>query len=441
MRITRAKKTLSPGHVGLGLLFVVSLVAPGAAQQKGREHWVATWAAAPHTSAFALPGPPPLREVQNQTIRMIVPASIGGRRVRIRFSNAYGTKPLTLTAVHIAVRDDKSSTVPGTDRALTFGEKPSFTIPPGARAVSDAVDLELHDRSDVAVSVYVAGKAELTTVHGTVPYASYVSEAGNFTSAADLGNASTQRSWYWIDGIDVAAPADVGAIVAFGDSITDGFASTPETNGSWPSALAARVLAGHARTSVLNLGISGNRVLHDGAGVSALARFDADVLSQPGVRTLIILEGINDIGFPDLPPGVFGRGGGNGAFDPRAEEVSADEIIGGLRQLIERARIHGLKVIGGTLTPYEGALYFSLDGEAKRQAVNNWIRSGKAFDGVIDFDVALRDPEHPSKLLAAFQSGDNLHPNNAGYTRMADVIDLAMLGGAPVPQPKAARKP
>lgn len=427
--------------VGSGLLFVVSLVTLAAAPQKGREHWVATWAAAPHTSAFALPGAPPLREVQNQTIRMIVPASIGGRRVRVRFSNAYGTKPLTLTAVHVAVRHDQSSTVPGTDRALTFGEQPSFTIPPGARAVSDAVDLELHDRSDVAVSVYVAGKTELATVHGTVPYASYVSEVGNFTSAADLGNASTQRSWYWIDGIDVTAPADVGAIVAFGDSITDGFASTPETNGSWPSALTARVLAGHAKTGVLNLGISGNRVLHDGAGVSALARFDADVLSQPGVRTLIILEGINDIGFPQIPPDAFGRGGGDSAFNPKAEEVSAAEIIGGLRQLIERARIHGLKVIGGTLTPYEGALYFSPAGEAKRQAVNGWIRSSKAFDSVIDFDVALRDPEHPSKLLTAFQSGDNLHPNNAGYTRMANVIDLAMLRGAPAPLPKAARKP
>jgi lysophospholipase L1-like esterase len=420
-------------------LFVVSLATLAAAPQNGREHWVATWAAAPHTSAFALPGAPPLREVHNQTIRMIVPASIGGRRVRVRFSNAYGTKPLTLTAVHVAVRTDKSSTVPGTDRALTFGDQPSFTIPPGARAVSDAVDLALHDRSDVAVSVYVAGKADLTTVHGTVPYASYVSEAGNFTSAADLGNASTERSWYWIDGIDVAAPAGVGAIVAFGDSITDGAASTPETNGSWPSALAARALAGRGRTAVLNLGISGNRLLHDGAGVSALARFDADVLSQPGVRTLIILEGINDIGFPQIPPGAFGRGGGD--VDPKAEEVSADEIIGGLRQLIERARIHGLKVIGGTLTPYEGALYFSPAGEAKRQAVNSWIRSGKAFDGVIDFDVALRDPGHPSRLLAAFQSGDNLHPNNAGYTKMADAIDLAMLGGAPAASPKAARKP
>ena len=418
-------------YVSLAIWFVVSMAPFAGAQQQGREHWVATWAAAPHTSGFVLPGTQPLREIQNQTIRMIVPASIGGRRIRVRFSNTYGTKPLTLTAVHVAVRKEKAAIVPGTDRALTFGEKPSFTIPPGARAVSDPVELELPDRSDIAITVHVAGKTELNTVHGTVPYASYVSETGNFAGAADLANASTQRSWYWIDGIDVMAPAGVGAIVAFGDSITDGAASTPDTNGSWPSGLAARVLAAAgARTAVLNLGISGNRVLHDGAGVSALARFDADVLAQPGVRTLIVLEGINDIGFSNIPPGAFGRGRGDGAFDPAAEDVSADEIVGGLRQLIERARIHGLGVIGGTLLPYEGALYFSPVGEAKRQAVNTWIRSSRAFDGVIDFDAAVRDPEHLSKFLAALQSGDNLHPNNAGYKKMADVVNLAMLTGA-----------
>jgi lysophospholipase L1-like esterase len=428
-------------YVVLAILLVGSAASSATPQPKSREHWVATWAAAPHTSAFVLPGTQPLRNIENQTIRMIVPTSIGGRRVRVRFSNAYGTKPLTLSAVHIAVRKGKSAIVLGTDRALTFGEKPSFTIPPGARAVTDAVDLELPDRSDVALSVYVAGTAELTTVHGTVPYASYVSEAGNFTGAADLANPSTQRSWYWIDGIDVVAPAGVGAIVAFGDSITDGAASTPETNGSWPSGLAARLLAAAAtKTAVLNLGISGNRILHDGAGVSALARFDADVLAQPGVRTLIILEGINDIGFPHIPPGVFGRGRDDSAFDATAEDVQADEIIGGVRQLIERARIHGLKVIGGTLLPYEGAFYFSPVGEAKRQAVNTWIRSSKAFDGVIDFDAAVRDPEHPSKFLAALQSGDNLHPNNAGYKKMADAIDLALLGGAPAAAAKSAQK-
>jgi lysophospholipase L1-like esterase len=358
-------------HLSLAVFLVLTLTSSGGAQQRAREHWVATWAAAPHTSAFALPGTQPLREVENQTIRMIVPLSIGGPRVRIRLSNTYGTKPLTLTAVHVAARKEKSSIVPGTDRALTFGGRSSFTIPPGARAVSDAVNLELPDRSDVAISVYVAGRTELTTAHGTVPYASYVSETGNFTAAPDLATARTQPSWYWIDGVDVVAPAGVGAIVAFGDSITDGAASTPDTNGSWPSVLAARLLAaGSTRTAVLNRGISGNRVLHDGAGVNALARFDADVLAQPGVSTMILIEGINDIGFPNIPAGAFGRGGGANAFDPSAEEVSADEIIGGLRQLIERARIHGLKVIGGTLLPYEGALYFSPVGEAKRQAIN-----------------------------------------------------------------------
>jgi lysophospholipase L1-like esterase len=425
-------------HVGIAVWLVVSVACSAAAQQK--EHWVTTWAAAPHSSGFALPGTKPLGEVQNQTIRMIVPVSIGGRRVRVRFSNTYGTKPLTLTAVHVAVLKEKSAIVPGTDRALTFGEKPSFTIPPGARAVSDPVNLQLPERSDVAITVYVAGKAELTTVHGTVPYASYVSETGNFTGAADLANGGTERSWYWIDGIDILAPLGVGAIVAFGDSITDGAASTPETNGSWPSDLAGRLLAAGKRSAVLNLGISGNRVLHDGAGVNALARFDADVLAQPGVRILILLEGINDIGFPHIPPGVFGRGGSDSALDPTAEDVSADEIIGGLRQLIERARIHGLKVIGGTLLPYEGALYFSPVGETKRQAVNAWIRSSRAFDAVIDFDAAVRDPEHPSKFLAGLQSGDHLHPNNAGYKKMADIIDLAMLGGAAAGPARGAGK-
>ena len=422
------------------ILVLASLASPAFAQQSAREHWVGTWATAPHEATFVLPGTQPLRQIENQTIRMVVPSSLGGRRVRVRFSNTYGKTPLTLTAVHIALRKDKSSIVAGTDRALTFGQKPSFTIPPGARAISDPVDLALPDGSDVAISVYVAGKAELTTVHGTVPYASYVSRPGDFSGSAELQNATTQQSWYWIDGVDVVAPPDTGAIVAFGDSITDGAAATPETNGSWPSVLAARLRGAGAKTAVLNVGISGNRVLHDGAGVNALARFDSDVLAQPGVRTLIVLEGINDIGFPNIPASFFGRGGGANAPDPKADEVSAEEIIGGLRQLIERAHIHGLKVIGGTLTPYEGALYFSPAGEAKRQAVNTWIRTSKAFDAVVDFDAAVRDPEHPSKFLPALQSGDNLHPSNAGYRKMGETIDLALLTVSPAASSQAPKK-
>ncbi len=401
-----------------------------AAQRNGGEHWVGTWATAPHTAGFVLPGVQPLKDVHNQTIRMIVPASLGGHRARVRFSNAYGKKPLAIGAAHLAVRKEKAAIVPGTDRPLMFGGKPSFTIPPGALVLSDAITVDLPDLSDVAVTVYIPGDAELATVHSTVPYASYVSEPGDFTSAADLAKAATQLSWYWLDGIDVTAPAAAGAIVAFGDSITDGAAAKPDTNGSWPSALAKRLLAQPGpKMGVLNLGISGNRILHDGAGVSALTRFDADVLGQPGVRTLLVLEGINDIGFPSIR-GFPGGGNGENPFAAfAAEEVSADEIIGGLRQIIERAHAHGIKVFGGTLTPYEGALYFSPQGETKRQAVNEWIRSGKAFDGVIDFDAAVRDPQHPSKFLPAYQSGDNLHPSNAGYKLMADTVDLSMLRG------------
>jgi len=427
------------GRVVVVFLFV-SLGSIVAAQQSARERWVGTWAAAPHDATFVLPGTQPLREIENQTVRMIVPSSVGGRRVRVRFSNGYGKTPLTLTSVHIALRKDKSAIVAGSDRALTFGQKASFTIPPGARAVSDPVDLVVPDGSDVAISVFSRGKADLTTVHGTVPYASYVSGRGDFAGATDVPNATTQQSWYWIDGLDVVASAETDAVVTFGDSITDGAASTPESNGSWPSVLAARLRAAGAKTAVLNVGISGNRVLHDGAGINALARFDTDVLAQPGVRTVIILEGINDIGFPNIPASVFGRGAGADAFDPKADEVSAEEIIGGLRQLIERAHIHGLRVIGGTLTPYDGAFYFSAAGEAKRQVVNTWIRTSKAFDGVVDFDAAVRDPEHPSKFIPALQSGDNLHPSNAGYKKMADAIDLSLVSAAVPRAPAGAKK-
>jgi lysophospholipase L1-like esterase len=418
------------------LLGVLALAAGAlSAQQKRGENWVGTWAAAPHASGFVLPGAQPLREIHSQTIRMIVGVSLGGSRARVRFSNAYGKKPLAIGAAHIAIRKEKAAIVPGTDRTLLFGGKGSFSIPPGALVLSDAVDLDVPDSSDVAVTVYVPGDAELSTVHGTVPYASYVSESGDFTGTADLAKSSTQRSWYWLDGIDVAAPANTEVVVAFGDSITDGAAATPDTNGSWPSVLARRLLAQPGpKMAVLNLGISGNRILNDGMGVSALARFDADVLARPGVRSLIVLEGINDIGFPNIPRN-FGNGNGPNPFSAfNTDEVSADDIISGLRQIIERARTHGLKVYGGTLTPYEGAMYFSPQGEAKRQAVNDWIRSSGAFDGVIDFDAAVRDPQHPAKFLPAYQSGDNLHPSNAGYKVMADAIDLSMLRG------KAAKK-
>ena len=214
-------------------------------------------------------------------------------------------------------------------------------------------------------------------------------------------------------------------MVAFGDSITDGAAATPESNGSYPSALARRLLK-TSRLAVVNGGISGNRVLHDGMGVSALARFDADVLARPGVRSVIVLEGINDIGFPAIPPGAFGP---QNPFS--AEAVAADDIIAGLQQMIERAHARGIRMFGATLTPFEGAAYANAAGESKRAAVNQWIRTSKAFDGVVDFDAMVRDPKNSLRILPGYDSGDHLHPSNAGYQAMADGIDLGMLAGGP----------
>ena len=419
---------------------MVCLILCGAAlsaQPKTTGHWVATWAAAPQISGFATPGGQLLTAVHNQSIRMIVPVTLGGHRARVRFSNAYGKQPLLIAAAHLAIRKEKAAVVPGSDRTLTFGGKPAFAIPAGAVVLSDAIDLDVPELSDLAVTVYTPGDVDLTTVHNTIPYTTYVSEAGDFTAAADLPKASARRTWYWLERIEVMAPLQTGAIVTLGDSITDGAASTPDTNGSWPSVLARRLLAQPGpKLATLNLGMSGNRILHDFVGASALARFDADVLTQPGVRALIVMEGINDIGFPNAARAAAGQAGNPFSAFVK-DEVSADEIIGGLRQIVERARTHGLKVFGATLTPYEGAAYFSPEGEAKRQAVNTWIRSGGAFDGVVDFDAAVRDPQHPSKFVAGYQSGDNLHPNNAGYKVMGDAVELAMLLGRPARAAKA----
>ena len=424
----------------IGLLAPSALMSPVCGSAALQTHWVGTWATAVQPPGFDPPGSQPLRQVEGQSIRMIVPISLGGQRLRVRFSNRYGNKALTIGSAHVALRRENSAIVAGTDRPLLFAGKASSSIPPGALMVSDPVELALPDSSDVAVSVYIPGAAELKTTHGTVPYASYISDAGDFTGAAAFEKGTTKTTWYWLDGIEVQAPPGTGAVVALGDSITDGAASAPDSNGSWPSVLAKRLVAQridrrHQKLAVLNLGISGNRVLHDGAGVSALARFDSDVLARPGVRSLIVLEGINDIGFPNLPASFLGPGA-----NPASDDVSSDEIISGLRQLVERAHDHGLKIYGGTLTPFEGCFYATPAGEAKRQAVNNWVRSPGAFDGVIDFDAVVRDPKDPTHMLAAYDSGDHLHPGNAGYRAMAEAIDLAMLGGGAAGRQKPRHK-
>jgi lysophospholipase L1-like esterase len=247
------------------------------------------------------------------------------------------------------------------------------------------------------------------TTHAGALQTNYISTEGNHAGEADLPIATTTQSWFFLARVEVAAPTQVGAVVAFGDSITDGTRSSPNTNSRWPDYLAKRLAASNVKMGVLNEGIAGNRVLCDGAGVSALARFDRDVLVQPGVTHVVVLESINDIGI--------------GRSNP---SPTAAELIVAHQQLIARAHAHGLKIFGATLTPYEGAAYATPEGEAKRQALNDWIRTSKAYDGVIDFDAAVRDPGSSTKIQQQFNPGDNLHMNDAGYKAMADAIDLRL---------------
>ena len=371
--------------------------------------WVGTWAASPQPASAPV-------QFDGQTIRQIVHTSIGGERVRVRLSNAFGTDSLVIGAAHVALRSSGASIRPATDRPLTFNGATAITIPPGALVVSDPVALSVPELGDLAVSLYIPARVSALTEHSLGLQTTYVSAAGNFTGAPSIAATATPQSWFFLAGVEVNASRDARAIVTLGDSITDGYASTPDANRRWPNRLAERLQAapGRFRIAVLDEGISGNRVLHDFIGPNALARLDRDVLVQSGVRYVIVLEGINDIGLP-------------GAFGLATQGVTADEIIAGHRQIIDRAHALGLTVIGGTLTPFEGTTfpgYFSAAGEAKRQAVNQWIRASRAYDAVIDFDAVTRDPSHHARLLPAYDSGDHLHPNDAGYRAMGDAVNL-----------------
>lgn len=343
---------------------------------------------------------------------MVVHTSIGGSRVRIQLSNAYGTAPLQIGAAHIALYVGQGTINPGSDRALKFGGKDSFTIPPGALAVSDPVNLAVPKLSDLAVSVYFPTDTGSFTMHNTGLHTTYIL-AGDATGVASLLNVPTRNQYFFLSGVDVLAPESTNLIVAFGDSITDGATSTNDTNSSWPAQLAARLPSNWA---IVNQGISGNRVLREGTATNALARFDRDVIAQPGVKWVMILEGINDIG--------------QGARANAAPEnvLTLDDLIGGMKQLVERAHEHGIKVAGCTLTPYQGAAYYSDKGEEMRMAYNQWIRTGGAFDAVVDFDKATQDPMNPKQIRPAYNIMDHLHPNDAGYKAMANSVNLSIFG-------------
>ena len=370
-----------------------------------QERWLTTWGAAMQQPGNAV--------YSNQTVRMFARVSVGGRRVRLQLSNAFGTTPLVLGPVHIGLHGQGSSIVVGSDRAVTFSGKSTVKIPPGAVSVSDPVSLEVPALGDVAISVYAPEGTGPATRQSTALRTNYVA-AGDMTAAAELTGAATTTSWFWISGLQVMAPANAGAIVVLGASSTAGTTSTPNTNRSWPSVLAERLQANPATKnfSVLNMGIGGNRVLADtpASGIGALARFDRDVLGHSGVRWLMMFEGTNDVG------GL--------ARDPQS--MTADELIGAYKQIIERAHAHGIKVIGCTLNAFQGMAYYTEQSDAVRLEVNKWILTSGAFDAAIDFDVVTRDPANPKQLNPPYNNGDHLHPNDAGYKAMAETIDLGI---------------
>ena len=413
--------------VALSAVMAVALQSPSSvAQGAGADDWIATWTASPQPvweADFLAPAKVP-RNLWGQTVRQMATVSIGGKQIRVVLSNEYGDRPLKIGAAHVALADKGSAIVAGSGKPLTFGGSPSIVIPPGAPAMSDPVDLPVPALGTVVVSFFVPDVTPVTTFHWDARQTMYI-VAGNKVAETDFKPDSTVVARILLSEILVDRPANARAIVTFGDSITDGDSSTVDANHRWPDVLARRLVdAGGPPVAILNQGISGARILTDRMGVNALARFDRDVLRHRHADTVILMMGINDIGWPDS------------ILEPIAPAPSADDVISGYKQLIARAHLHKMRIIGATLTPFEETFkgsplegYYNADKEKKRQAINKWIRESGAFDGVLDFDAVVRNPSRPSYIQAIYDAGDHLHPNDAGYKAMAESIDLKLLGG------------
>jgi lysophospholipase L1-like esterase len=381
---------------------------------RGNQHWVGTWAAAPAPAE----GLPPAG-FNNHTLRMNPRVSIGGERLRVRISNAYGTRPLHIGAARIALRDQGPATIQGSDRKLTFGGGDGTVIAAGAVAFSDPVELEVKPLADLAVSIHLPGEV-LPSFQITGRYArqtNYISPPGNFAAETVMPVGNLTDQWFFLCGVDVLAGGDTGGVVALGDSLTDGNISTIDAYCRWPDQLARRLVERGGRPiGVMNNGLGGNRILHDLRGDSGLKRFDRDVLAQPGVTHAIVMLGTNDLRNRNAKP---------------EEEVTGEQMIAGLQQMAVRAHSRGIKLIGCTLTPFGNETFmanaWNPTREKHRVTLNTWIRESGAFDGVADFDAAVRDPERPTQMAARWDCGDGLHQSDAGYCHLADVIDLALL--------------
>jgi lysophospholipase L1-like esterase len=375
------------------------------------QHWVGTWTAAP--------APAEAGAISNQTVRMNPRVSIGGDRVRVRISNAYGTRPLLVGAAWLGLRDKGPAVVPDSHKRLTFGGAEAATIAAGAFIVSDPVAFELPPLADITVSVYLPG--ELSVASGiTGRYArqtNYISPPGNFARSAVMPVGSITGEWFFVSGVDVLASAETGAVVALGDSLTDANISTIDAFCRWPDQLARRLQARPRGRpmGVMNQGLGGNRILHDIRGDSGLRRFDRDVLAQPGVTHVIVMLGTNDL---------------RNRWAKPEEEVNAEQMIAGMKQLSVRANTRGIKIFGATLTGFENETFlpgaWTPEREKTRQAFNEWIREGGAFDAIVDFDRALRNPDRPASMLPIYDCGDHLHPSDLGYNKMGDAIDLSL---------------
>ncbi|WP_084197585.1 SGNH/GDSL hydrolase family protein [Solimonas soli] len=393
--------------------------------------WRVVWTASPQplwSGEFPLSTQVP-DHFWRQTLRQSMRVALGGRRVRVMLSNEYGAQALRIGAAHLARAGRDGSVAAGSDRVLRFDGAHAATVPPGAILLSDPLELDVNALETLSVSLYLPEPTPPSTFHWDARQTAYVG-AGDQTAAPAMQVDARLQARAFVRDILVDGGTRPRTVVAFGDSITDGNASTPDLDHRWPDFLAARLAP--QNVVVLNAGISGARLLKTRMGDSALARFERDVLAQPGLASVIVLMGINDIAWPGH------------AFAPQEAPPRVADLIGAYRQLIARAHLRGVRVVGATLTPFEGALqgtplegYYRPERDALREAVNRWVRDSGEFDAVVDFDALLRDPQHPSRLRAGFDSGDHLHPGDAGYRAMADALDAATLFGATLSAPAA----
>jgi lysophospholipase L1-like esterase len=409
------------GLKNCGLVCLLLLLTGWADAQQNT--WIATWAASPQ-AADQSPDDP-LIKIANQTVRQRVRVSIGGTQIRIRLSNEYGSAPLLVGALTVAAPVHPESIQPKSLQTVTFDGQKSILIPAGAPILSDPVPYPVTPGSEISISIYFPKPVSTPTIHALGLKRAVLSRPGDHSLAEKIDAATTFESSILVSAVLVPVQPSQHLVVAFGDSLTDGDMSTVDADHNWPSDLIRRLQGtpNGSKTAIVNEGIAGNRLLGEGFGVNGLARFDRDALALQGVSHIVLLEGINDISFPGA------KLGGSYLADPHDARTPEDLILA-YRQLISRAHAHGVKLIGATMTPCEGVEipgYYSESKDAVRQAVNKWIRTSGSFDGVIDFDAVLRDPDHPSRISPRFASEDHLHPNDAGYQAMADAIDLALL--------------